>query len=83
MTLESLLEGTTLSLDGGAWLVAILYSFCINGGSSMTVFTSLLAARRMGFRWLEFVESYQLHRVEKDFLRDDGKRVKMLAWARP
>jgi len=49
----------------------------------MTVFTSLQAAQRMGFRWLEFVESHQLHRVEKDFLRDDGKRVKMLAWARP
>jgi hypothetical protein len=49
----------------------------------MMVFQSLESARRAGFRWVEFVEDYELHRVELDWLRPDGRRVKMLAWARP
>jgi len=49
----------------------------------MIIFSSLAAAHREGFRWLEFLPQQQLHRVERDVQRPDGKRVKMLALARP
>ncbi len=49
----------------------------------MTIFTSLEAALREGFRWVEFVKELELHRVEKDLTRQDGRRVKMLALAQP
>jgi hypothetical protein len=49
----------------------------------LIVFSSLSAARREGYRWSEFLPYEQLHRVERDAQRPDGKRVKMLAFARP
>lgn len=47
------------------------------------VFSSLAAAQREGFRWFEYLPEQQLHRVERDAVRPDGKRVKMLAFALP
>jgi hypothetical protein len=47
------------------------------------VFSSLAAAQREGFRWFEYLHEQQLHRVERDVQRPDGKRVKMLAFALP
>jgi len=49
----------------------------------LIVFSSLAAAQREGFRWFEYLPDQQLHRVERDAQRPDGKRVKMLAFARP
>lgn len=49
----------------------------------MIVFSSLIAALREGYRWSEYLPSEKLHRVERDAQRPDGKRVKMLAFARP
>ncbi|MBT9585228.1 hypothetical protein IV102_17925 [bacterium] len=49
----------------------------------MIVFSSLSAAQREGYRWSEFLHQQQLHRVERDVMRADGKRVKMMAFAQP
>ncbi len=49
----------------------------------MTVFSSLAAAFREGFRWVEYLPDQEMHRVERDVRRADGRRVKMLAFARP
>ncbi|MBS2040288.1 hypothetical protein JST97_35200 [bacterium] len=49
----------------------------------MIIFSSLSAALREGYRWSEYLQHEQLHRVERDVRRPDGKRVKMLAFAKP
>ncbi|MFN8605988.1 MAG: hypothetical protein U0931_00540 [Vulcanimicrobiota bacterium] len=49
----------------------------------MIVFSSLSAALREGYRWSEYLPYEQLHRVERDVQRPDGKRIKMLAFAKP
>lgn len=49
----------------------------------MVIFSSLVAALREGYRWVEFLPATGLHRVERDVMRGDGKRVKMMAFARP
>ncbi len=48
----------------------------------MTIFTSLDNAVRAGFHWLEFNSALDLHLVQRDFTREDGKKVRALAYAR-
>jgi hypothetical protein len=49
----------------------------------MQIFTNLDSAQRAGFHWVEYRTEYQLHQVERHATRQDGYRVRMLAWARP
>lgn len=49
----------------------------------MTVFSSLRAAVLHGFHWYEYQEALDLHVVVRDHDRGDGRRVRMLAFARP
>lgn len=49
----------------------------------MVVFSTLAAAYREGFLWCEFLPDQNLHRVERDVKRADGRRMKMVAFARP
>lgn len=49
----------------------------------MTVFSSLEAAQREGFRWSHFNAEYRLHVVEMDRRGKSGMREKAIAFARP
>jgi hypothetical protein len=49
----------------------------------MTVFSSVEAAARFGFRWLEYRADLNLHLVVADFVGGDGRRYRALAFARP
>ena len=49
----------------------------------MTVFSSLQAAAREGFRWLDYDEELLLHLVVRSSQRSDGRRQMSLALARP
>jgi hypothetical protein len=49
----------------------------------LVVFSTLAAAYREGFLWCEFLPDQNLHRVERDIKRADGRRMKMVAFARP
>lgn len=48
----------------------------------MTIFSSLKAAEREGFRWLEFRRDLELHIVTRSFFRRDGLCQLALAFAR-
>ncbi|HXE71057.1 MAG TPA: hypothetical protein VNO81_00225 [Candidatus Nitrosotenuis sp.] len=48
----------------------------------MTIFTSLEAALRHGFQWMEYLPDLGMHLVVRSQLRKDGKRVRVLALAR-
>lgn len=49
----------------------------------MTIFTSLDSAIRAGFQWLDFNSTLDLHLVQREWTREDGKKVRALAYARP
>ena len=49
----------------------------------MLIFSSLHKAKEYGFHWIEFRGDLRVHVVERVRTRDDGKRVKELAFAKP
>lgn len=48
----------------------------------MIIFTDLEHAVREGFRWVEYLPHYNLHLIERTFVRADGQKVRALAYAR-
>lgn len=48
----------------------------------MTVFSSVEAAARFGFTWMEWNEEFRLHVVVRDLMGPDGRRRRALAFAR-
>ena len=46
------------------------------------IFSSVEAAQRHGFKWLEFDRKLGLHLMVRDDRRADGLRVRALAYAR-
>ena len=48
----------------------------------MVIFSSLEAAVREGFQWLEYKPDLDMHLVIKSWTRQDGKKVRALALAR-
>ena len=49
----------------------------------MVVFSSLEAAKREGFEWLEFQTKTEMHVVVKTMTRRDGLKQRALAFAKP
>jgi hypothetical protein len=49
----------------------------------MMVFSSLDSAQEHGFHWVDFRPDLGVHVVEKVLTRNDGQKVKALAFARP
>lgn len=49
----------------------------------MTIFSSVEAAQRHGFLWLEHDRRLGLHLLVREDRRGDGLKVRALAYARP